>query len=85
MRSSGGDAKSGALGGDRDGRCRRSAHRHLRAVKPGLERREALRYGGLYETQMTIGPTIVKQLAAGCDHRIMLYQNCDIWYLSCGR
>src|SRR6266700_969629 len=34
---------------------------------------------------MTMGPTMVKQLAAGCDHRIMLYQNCAISYLSWGR
>ena len=34
-------------------------------------------YANRYGTQMTIGegPTIVKQLAAGCDQWIMLYQN----------
>ena len=33
-----------------------------------------------YETQIVMGdgPTMMKQLAAGCDHRIMLYQNCAI-------
>jgi len=34
---------------------------------------------------MMTGPTMVKQLAAGCAQRMRLYQNCAIWYLSWGK
>src|SRR5450631_173697 len=50
-----------------------------------VDRRPVVLRVPVHEIQMTMGPPMVKQLAAGCDQWIMLYQNCAIWYLSWGR